>query len=77
MQDEIIKKLKAYFSKGFRKKLKKEASLQGVIARLAAKEQKLNGKLAVATEEDEVKLLQKQIKVLHAQRKKAERLIED
>ncbi len=73
----IIKHLKDYFDKDFRKKLKKEETLQGVVERLEQKHQKLLGQIEGEDSKDKRKKLQKMVVVLEAQISKARRMLDE
>ena len=73
----ILHKLKHYFSKEFRKQLKHEESLKGIIERLREKETELVEKLEETHKEEKRKQINKQLKVLRAQCQKAEKMIEE
>ena len=75
MKKKILHKLKDYFDKDFRKQLKHEETLKGLLVRLEEKEVEISAKLENCDNEDERKLLKKQLKVLKAQCKKAEKII--
>lgn len=76
MKKNIVHKLKHYFSKEFRKQLKQEESLKGIIERLREKEAELMEELEKTHKEDTRKHISKQLKVLRAQCQKAEKMIE-
>jgi len=75
MTESIIKQLKDYFTKGFRRKLKREDTLKGLIKRMEEKERKLTRKLAEESGEGKARLIRKQLKVLAAQLRKARKKI--
>jgi len=71
---KLIDKLREYFDGDFRKKLKKEQSLRGMIDRMETKRRKLKKKLKKEKSGSAQKLIKKQLKVLTAQQKKAEKM---
>jgi len=71
---KLIDKLREYFDGDFRKKLKKEESLRGMIDRMEVKRRKLKKKLKKEKSSSAQKLIKKQLKVLTAQQKKAEKM---
>ncbi len=76
MKDSIIDSLANLFSQKFRAKLKRAETLNALIAQLRKKEKRLKKKLAMELTESEAKLYKSQLKVLKAQRKKAESMVE-
>ncbi len=67
----IIQNLSDYFNKDFRKKLKREKTLKGLLQRLEKKEIKLKKKFVSEKDAAERLLIEKKIKILAAHRKKA------
>jgi hypothetical protein len=71
MKNSITSKLKGYFKKGFRKKLKEQESLTGLIDLLEEKKIQLVHKLEHEDDKRKLELIKNQLKVLEAQLKKA------
>jgi hypothetical protein len=76
MKETIIAALSKYFSAKFREKLKRSESLAALLAKLEKKEVKLKAKLEKQLEQDQRELVEAQLKVLVAQKKKAEQIIQ-
>ena len=73
--DSIIESLSNYFSDKFNNKLKRIETLDALMIKLTKKARKIKRKLVRAEDESEIQLLESQLSVLKAQKKKVRLLL--
>jgi len=75
MNDNIIDSLSNYFSDKFNNKIKRTETLGSLLSKLTKKSRKIKRKLVNTKDENEIQLLESQLCVLKAQKKKIRKIL--